>query len=125
MKIIRDGKTQKIEVSIAELPAEVQKFQGKFDNILKGVMVQGLTPDLKKNLDIPKRINGVVVTDIEEGSPAEGVLAANDIIVEINRNRITDMKAYEAVVSKIKSGNDILLLVYRNGSAVYITLSGR
>jgi serine protease Do len=88
-------------------------------------MVQGLTPELKKNLNIPKRINGVIVTDIEEGSPAEGVLMANDVIVEINRDRITNMKDYETVASRIKSGHDVLLLVFRNGTTNYISLSAR
>jgi serine protease Do len=125
LKIIRDGKKLTFNVTIAELPADMEKLHGKFDNPLKGVIVQGLTPELKKNLNIPKRINGVIVTDIEEGSPAEGVLMVNDVITEVNRKRINNMKDYEAVVSRIKSGNDILLLVFRNGSSIYITLSER
>ena len=122
---MRDGKMQKVDVTIAELPTDMQKLQGEFDNLLKGVMVQGLTPELKKNLDIPKRITGVVVTDIEEGSPAGGLLIQNDVIIEVNRKRINSMKDYEAVVSKIKSGQDILLLVFRNGSTTYLSLSAR
>ncbi len=42
LKIMRDGKMQKIDITIVELPSEMQKLQGKFDNLLKGVMVQGL-----------------------------------------------------------------------------------
>jgi len=125
LKIIRDGKKLTFNVTIAELPADMEKLHGKFDNPLKGVMVQSLTPELKKNLNIPKRISGVIVTDIEEGSPAEGILMSNDVIIEVNRKRINNMKDYEAVVSRIKPGNDILLLVFRNGSSIYITLSER
>lgn len=125
LKIIRDGKMQKVDVTIAELPAEMHKLHGEFDNLLNGVMVQGLTPELKKNRNIPKRITGVVVIDIEEGSPAEGVLLANDVIVEVNRKRLTTMKDYKAVVSRIKPNHDILLLVFRNGSTIYVTLSAR
>jgi serine protease Do len=125
LKIMRDGKMQKVDVTIAELPADMQKMRGEYDNLLKGVMVQGLTPELKKNLDIPKRITGVVVTDIDEGSPAGGILMQNDVIIEVNRKRINSMKDYESVVSKIKSGQDILLLVFRNGSTTYLSLSAR
>jgi len=125
LKIMRESKMQKVDVTIAELPADMQKMRGEYDNLLKGVMVQGLTPELKKNLDIPKRISGVVVTDIEDGSPAEGLLMQNDVIIEVNRKRINSMKDYEAVVSKIKSGQDILLLVFRNGSTTYLSLSAR
>jgi len=125
LKIMRDGKSQKVDVTIAELPAEMQKIQREFDNLLKGVIVQELTPELKRNLDIPKRITGVVVTDIEDGSPAGGLLMPNDVIIEVNRKRINSVKDYESVVSKIKSGEDILLLVFRNGSSIYISLSAR
>ena len=125
ISVIRDGKKQKINIVIAELPAEMQKLQGEYDNLLKGVMVQDLTPDLSKKLNIPGRITGVIVTDIEEGSPAAGILTAHDVISEVNRKKISGTKDYEAVVSNIKTDDDILLLVFRNNSATYITLSGR
>jgi type II secretory pathway component PulC len=63
-----------------------------------------------------------VITDIEEGSPAEGILKRGDVVMEINRHGIEDSKDYEAVVSKIESAQDILLLIYRKGSTLYITL---
>lgn len=125
MKIIRNGKKLTLNVSIAELPTDMEKLHGKFDNPLKGVLVQGLTPELKKKLDIPKRINGVIVTDVEEGSPAGGIVMANDVITEVNRRKINNIKDYEAVISRLKTSNDILLLVFRNGSSIYITISER
>lgn len=125
IKLMHDGKPETVKVAIAELPAEVQKLPGKFDNILKGVHVQNITPELKKSLDIPKRITGVIITDIEDGSPAEGVLMQHDIIMEINKERIDNIKDYETVGSKIKSDQSILMLIYRNGSTVYIPLSAQ
>lgn len=125
LKIVRDGKIQKLDVTITELPAEIQKLHGGFENLLKGVTVQGLTPEVKKGFALPKKITGVVITDIEEGSPAGGVLMTNDIIIEVNRKKISGMKDYEAVVSQVKKGDEVLLLVFRNGSAIYLTLSAR
>lgn len=125
LKIMRDGRMQKVDVTITELPADMQKLHGGFDNLLKGVMVQGLTAELKKSLAIPKRITGVVVTDIDDSSPASGFLMQNDVIIEINRKRINSTKDYEAIVSKIKSDQNILLLVFRNGSTTYLSLSSR
>jgi serine protease Do len=125
LSVIRDGKEQKVDVVVAELPAGRQKLQGEFENLLKGVMVQDLTPELKKSLDIPKRIDGVVVTDIEAGSSAAGVLIAKDVIIEVNRKRTQSMKDYEAVASRIKAGQNILLLVYRNGAVIYVSLSAQ
>lgn len=125
LKFLRDGKQNTAKVTIAELPANMQKVSGEYDNYLKGVHVQNITPEMRKALNIPKRITGVIITGIDYGSPAGGLLAENDVILEINRKRISNMKDYEAVVSKIKSDKDILLVVYRNGLTRYITLSGR
>lgn len=125
LKIIRDGKPLAIDVVIIEQPSGLQKLPGNFENYLKGVHVQNLTPEIRRSLEIPKRVSGVIVSDIDDGSPSEGVLVRNDVILEINKNRITSTKSYESAVSKIKQGENILLLVFRNGSAIYITLSNR
>ncbi len=125
LRIVHDGKEEKVKVTVAELPAEMQKLPGKFDNALKGVQVQDLTPDLMKNLRLPGQITGVIITNIEEGSPAGGVLARNDVIIEINRKGINNLKDFENVVSRIGSDQNILLLIYREGSTFYVTLSGK
>ncbi len=123
--ILRDGKPSTVKAIITELPATVQKTTKEFDNLLKGVQVQNLTPDIRQKLNVPRHITGVIVTEIVGGSPAEGVLAPGDIILEVNKEKIDSAKDYERVASAIKSGQDILLLIYRNGSTVYITLSSQ
>jgi len=126
MTIVREKKTEKIRVKIGELPAEIQKSSaGEYNNLLRGVSVQDLTPDLINRLNLPNRLKGVVVTDVSEDSPAAMVLTQGDVIQEINRQKIASVKEYENIVSKLKPGEDILLLIYRGGSSIYITLSGK
>jgi serine protease Do len=126
MTIVRENKTEKKRVTIGELPTEMQKSSaGEYDNLLRGVSVQDLTPDLISKLNLPKRLKGVVVADVSEDSAAVMVLTQGDVIQEINRQKIGNVKEYENVVSKLKPGEDILLLIYRGGSSIYITLSGK
>jgi serine protease Do len=126
MTIVREKRTEKIRVRIGELPAEMQKSSaGEYNNLLRGVSVQDLTPDLINRLNLPKRLNGVVVTEVSEDSPAAMVLTQGDVIQEVNRQKIANVKEYEKIVSKLKPGEDILLLIYRGGSSIYITLSGK
>ena len=75
-------------------------------------------------LNLPKRLKGVVVTDISEDSPAVMALTPGDVIQEINRQKITNVKEYENIVSKLRPEEVILLLIYRNGSSIFVTLSG-
>jgi S1-C subfamily serine protease len=65
----------------------------------------------------------VIVNDIDEESPAHGVLAQGDVIQEINRNKISTVKDYQGIVSGIGKSESILLLIYRGGSSLFITLS--
>ena len=125
LTIIRNNQEMKKKVTISELPSEMQKpSTGEFDNLLKGITVQDLTPELYDKFSIPKKVTGVIITDIPEDSPAAGILVQGDIIQEINRVKISNIKDYEKVVSGIKSGTDILLFIYRGRTSIYITLSG-
>ncbi len=125
IKVLRAGKPKTMNIVIAELPAFMPTTTKAFDNLLKGVEVQAVTPELKKKLNIPKHVTGVIVSGIEEGSAADGILAQGDILFEINKKKIGSLKDYEMAASKIKSGEDILLLIFRNGSTIYVTLSAR
>ncbi|HEX8947778.1 MAG TPA: DegQ family serine endoprotease [Dissulfurispiraceae bacterium] len=125
LKVLREGKPKAIKVTIAELPADMQKVSGSYENLLKGVHVQNIAPELRGALGIPKRVTGVVVTDVDEGNPAETALMKNDVIMEINKRRINNSKDFETAASQIKSNQNILLLIYRNGSAIYLTLSAK
>lgn len=123
IKIIRDGKPRTIKATISEQAGPIQQAADAPDNLLKGVQVQNLTPELKKKMALPARVAGVVVADIINNSPAEGTLMKGDIIMQVNRTNIGNAKEYETVVAGIKAGQGIMIHIYRNGSAVYVTLS--
>jgi serine protease Do len=124
--IVRDNKTEIKKVTIGEVPSVLQKSaKAEYDNLLKGVIAQELTPEFYSKLNLPAKLKGVVVADIDEESAAAAILMQGDVIQEINKQRITGMKEYERVVSMIKPGKDILLVVFRGGSSIFLTLSGR
>lgn len=126
LKIIRENNTKTIKVTIGELPAEMQKSsKGEYNNLLKGVIVQNLTPELFNQMNLPKRLKGVIISDIDEDSPAAMALMKGDIIQEINRRRINNVNDYEEIVSKIRPGEDVMLLIFRNGSSMFIPLSNK
>ena len=125
MKVIRNSETKTFKVTIEELPTGEQKIPTEFKNALRGVSVQNLTPDIYRQLNIPEKIRGVVVSEIEEGSPAERKLIRGDVILEINRKAISNIDDYEALVSKITPDTNVLLLVFRRGSTIFVTVSGK
>lgn len=118
IEIIRDGKTITKSATIGELPSE-QKITIS-ESVLSGITVEDLTPKLRRQLNIPNRINGVVVTNIESGSVAEGKLAKGDVIMEINNQKISNIKDFNKVANQTK--NRAIVWFYRNGVVSYITL---
>ncbi|HAM52537.1 MAG TPA: peptidase [Nitrospiraceae bacterium] len=125
VKILRAGRPHAMNITIAELPADRKQLSGELDNLLKGVHVQSITPELQTSLAIPKQMTGVVISSVDEDSPANEFLAKNDVILEVDRKRIQSTKDYEAVVSQITSDQNALLLIFRNGATIYLTLSPR
>lgn len=125
MKVLREGKTVTVKLTVGELPTDgqVEIVTGDYENAMKGITVQDVTPDIAKKLKIPERIKGVIISDIDEESIAAGILAPGDVIQEVNRKKITDTKDYKDIVSKIKKDEDVLLLVYRRGTSLFVTLS--
>jgi serine protease Do len=125
MKVLRENKTLTLKVTVGELPADTQEevISGNYENVLKGITVQDMTPEIAQKLKIPDRIKGVIISDIAEDSIASGVLTQGDVIQEINRKKVSGVKNYQEVVSKIKKGEDVLLLIYRRGTSLFVTLS--
>jgi serine protease Do len=122
LKIIRDGKEQAVVVKLGEYKEKKIVKKAEYNNVLKGVTVQELTPTLRDKLNLPEDINGVAVTDISSDSPAQDLLQTNDVIQEVNRTPIQSAQEYEQVVSQIGDKEAVLLLIYRGGGSIYLTI---
>ncbi|MBI5740851.1 MAG: DegQ family serine endoprotease [Nitrospirae bacterium] len=124
MKIIREGETMTMSLTIGELPAETEKVPTRYENALRGVVVQNLTPEVYRQLNLPEKMRGVIITGIEDDSPAESALLPGDVILEINRKAVSNSEDYKNIVSEIRPDKDILLLIFRKGSTIFVTIGG-
>jgi serine protease Do len=121
-KVIRNGKELPITVTLGEYREKKIVKKAEYENVLKGVTVQELTPGLRDKLDLQEYMAGVVVTDVSANSPAHEALQPNDVIQEIDRQPVPTAKAFEEIVSKIGKNDTVLLLINRGGGSAYITL---
>jgi serine protease Do len=123
MKLLHDGKERDIKVKLTELPEgqATAENQVKVDEQL-GLSVQELTPQIVKsfNLNVEK---GVIITNVADGSAAEDAgLRPGDIILEIDKNHITNLKDYRSAISQRKPGSTMLFLVQRGDNTIYAAL---
>jgi serine protease Do len=122
LKLIRDSKEQTVSVTLGEFKEQKVAKKIEYNNVLKGITVQELTASVRDRFGIPENINGVIITDISNDSPSQGILQAQDVILEVNRKEIKSLHDYDQVASKIGENDNVLLLVYRDGGTIYITI---
>ena len=117
---LRNGKRETAEVGIADrakLFADLDNAGGD-DNTPDqsdvgqsklGISVQATSPALAKKLGVP---GGVTVTSVKPGSFADNInLAQGVVITEINRKPVTDEASYRAIVTSLKSGEDVVFVI--------------
>ena len=122
-KIIREGKEQTITATLGEYKEKKIVKKSEYNNIMKDVTVQELTPSIQDKLNLPESLTGVVITDVGQDSPAQGLLQPGDVIEEINKMTIRSAQDYDKAVSKLGEHDSVLLLIYRDGGSVYLTIT--
>jgi serine protease Do len=123
--IIRDGKPLEVEVIIGELKDE--KLQAsKKPEVEKdfGLVVQNITPEIATHLNLKDK-RGVIVTDVQPGSPAqEGDIRSGDIIKEISRKPIKNIEDFKEAMKKVNIKEGAVLLIQRENVTFYTVLRG-
>jgi len=124
VKVVREGKELVLSVTIGELKEEeVLASVEKREKL--GLTVQKVTPQIAESLGLDQA-EGVVVTSVEPASPGdEAGLRRGDVIIEINRNRIRDLRDFRNEVASIKKGKGLLLLVRRGKTTLFLALKSR
>jgi serine protease Do len=132
VKVIRDGREKNFTVTLGTLPDEPggpgedsAAPESKVEQ-LEGVEVSDLSAESRQKYEIPTRIKGALVSNVDPDSKAakEG-LREGDVIVEINRQPVTNAEQAVDLSEKAK-GDRVLLKVYRMenglGATRYMTV---
>jgi serine protease Do len=123
LEIVREGKQMKVEVTTAEMPPE--KGERKLPSETKewfGLRVTAVTPDIAKELGLPKT-EGVVIENVEPGSAGQDAgLRRGDVILEVNRQKVRDESDYRTLMEKTIPGQGVLVLVRRGSSTFFVSL---
>jgi len=89
-----------------------------------GFRVTALTSELRRQLEIPSGIDGVVVTDVAEASPAARVgIQPGDVIRRVRTN-VESVEQFDAEIGAFGPGDAVPLRVYsrRQGASVFLAL---
>jgi len=124
LTILRSGKRKTIEVTIGTLTKDKLVAQGPAENTEElGLTVQTLTPKLAEQFDA-KAGEGVVVTEVEPGSiAAMAGIEAGSIILQVNREAVTNAAEFARKVKASRPQKRVLLLVRKDEMQRYVVLN--
>ncbi|HEX6979812.1 MAG TPA: DegQ family serine endoprotease [Alphaproteobacteria bacterium] len=136
--IWRKGKEMTVQVKVGELedteqmasasPGGDQGPAGRSAATVEtlGMSLAAITPDLRERYEINEKTKGVVITSVDDGSPAaERGLRPGDVIVEVNQEAVSSP---QQVVTKVKEAKSqgrrgVLVMVDRQGEQRFVGLS--
>jgi serine protease Do len=133
VKILRDKaeKTVSLTVDELDLDSEGSKAAEQRTSVEPdeepsqgfGITLTVLSADMAKRLRAPADAQGVLVSDVEEGSPAfRAGLTRGDIITRVNRQPVRTPQDASKVLAGVPSGGTAFLLVLRGGQEQFFTV---
>ncbi len=125
LKLLRDGKEKSIIVKIGEMPGKFNRSAKtggtKLDDM--GLALQDLSDELATQFGY-KKGQGVLISDVEEDSPAGNAgLQAGQLIEEVNRIRVHNLKELKSAMKKSSHPNRVLLRIRAGEYSSYVVLT--
>jgi serine protease Do len=103
---------------VKDVTEQIIKF-GSIHRGLMGIFVQHLTPELAQSMGYSEDLQGALVSQVNENSPAElAGLKAGDIIVQINDTKITQGTQVKTTISLLRVGSTAKISVLRDNKTI-------
>jgi serine protease Do len=125
LKVLRGNDQLNVDVTLGELPSEPgakAKASGLEDRL--GFSVATLTPQLTRQYEIDRKLSGVVVTSLDQsGAAARAGLREGDLIRGVYRRPVETKEDFTSALEGTKSGEMVLLQVFRGSGGFYIAFN--
>jgi len=123
VKLSRDGEVTDRQVKLGEMEEKAEVAKAPSTHKRLGITVQNLTPEIAQGLGLKKE-TGVVVTQVEPGSPASDAgIQTRDVIREVDRKPVKDVEDFVQKVEKAKDQDSVLLFVQRGQNNLFAAVT--
>jgi len=120
LKAIRDGKEMTFQVIVAERKDNLAVSESSGKGFF-GITASDITPEMARQMGIARE--GVMVSEVQSGSPADEVgIQPQDIIVQVNRVKISSLRDYTKEMMKAAQKKGVTLLIKRGRSSFFVAL---
>ena len=134
VKILRDKQERTVNVTVDELDLDNEGTRSRATRETNdepdeeeaekfGLTMSTLTPEQAQRLRAPSDVQGVLISEVEQGSPAfRAGLASGDIITRINRQPVRTVQEASRALGAVPSGSTAFILVLRRGQEQFFTV---
>jgi serine protease Do len=128
LDVLRDGRTEQLTATTTSKPSvdgrgDAQAMSPADDQgVLNGVGVADIDANARRDLNLPDRLSGAVITSVDPGSAsARAGLREGDVILEINRHPVDSAKA-AVDLSAGATSKKTLVKLWSHGNTVYVVV---
>jgi serine protease Do len=131
--IYRNNERKTLNITVDELDLEAEQSRqaggtepGGPTETGFGMTLEAITPDIARQLDLPRGRGGAIVAEVERDSPAfqAGVLE-HDVILEVNRQPVANLGQIQRALQAAPAGRPVFLLIWRDGQVVFVSMTKR
>lgn len=125
LRILRDGKEKDVVVTVGEQPTDMKSLAKKMtDSPLHemGLTMQDLTDEIAEQFGYSKD-QGVLIAEVDPDSPAAQIgLQAGQLVEEVNRIRVHNLKDLRQALKKSNNPKQVLLRIRSGENSQYVVL---
>ena len=122
--VLRGGKERSFTVKLGELTDQRTEAESDEENEDSwGITVANLSTETRRRFQLDRNQRGVVVVEVERGSPAEAAgVQPGDVIEEVNRQAVNSVQDFTKATADVKNQDRLLLLIRRGASTSFSVL---
>jgi Do/DeqQ family serine protease len=128
LKVTRKGKEREVSVTLKAAPSKPAKPETPVATTHidrepgLGLSVHPLTPQLARHLGLSGITSGIVIDDIQPGSPADDAdLKRGDVIEEINQTAISKVDEFQNALTRAQN-EPVLFLIARGRTRLFVVV---
>ena len=128
LDVLRDGEAKQFSAIAGERPGARTAGQStespsrRDEGALRGVAVDDIDPEVRRQLNIPSQVTGAVITEVAPDSPAARAgISTGDVILEINKQPVTSAEGAVQLCAKADSKKSLVKL-WSRGSKVFVVV---
>jgi serine protease Do len=137
LTVYRDRQRKSMNITIGELDLDAEQGRNTRPEAETeptstgfGMDIDAISPDIARELELPRGKGGALVTNVTRSSPAFNAgVQPNDVILEVNRTPVNNVAQVKRELEAASPGSTVFMVVWRMGSAggqeTFLTLRKR